>query len=123
MKFDPKKPHGTIYGHPWARYEQGGQLFDWNGNSPIGEVEPAVVVEELPSPVEPINNIHRDFAAENARAFLTNVLSGGPLQRSVVFKECESNNQDWMAIKNAFSDMDGKAFRRKGETYWQLKTE
>lgn len=43
MKFDPKKPHGLVYGVSGAAYEQGGQLF-----TPTGEAFVEDKQDELP---------------------------------------------------------------------------
>lgn len=33
MKLDRSKPYGTVHGDPRAHYEQGGHLFDHNGEA------------------------------------------------------------------------------------------
>lgn len=43
MKFDPKKPHGLVYGVSGAAYEQNGQLY-----TPLGEPFVEDTQEELP---------------------------------------------------------------------------
>lgn len=43
MKFDPKKPHGLVYGKEGAAYEQNGQLF-----TPAGEPFVEDSQDELP---------------------------------------------------------------------------
>ncbi|CAB3731084.1 hypothetical protein [Paraburkholderia rhynchosiae] len=43
MKFDPKKPHGLVYGVTGAAYEQNGQLY-----TPTGEPFVEEKQEELP---------------------------------------------------------------------------
>jgi hypothetical protein len=43
MKFDPKKPHGLVYGVSGAAYEQGGQLY-----TPTGEPFVEDKQDELP---------------------------------------------------------------------------
>lgn len=30
-KFDPSKPHGTVYGHPAAKFEQNGVVYKGDG--------------------------------------------------------------------------------------------
>ena len=30
-KFDQSKPHGTVYGHPSAKFEQGGVVYKGDG--------------------------------------------------------------------------------------------
>jgi hypothetical protein len=130
MKFNPKQPYGTITGHPWARYEQGGVLYDWNGES--RRENPDAVVEDDehettdPELVEqpqsaPLNNHeHPDFRLASAKEFLKNILSSGPLARAAIYREAEQNNQDWEAVKSAFADLRGEAFKRKTSIFWKL---
>jgi hypothetical protein len=124
MNFNPKQPHGIITGHPWARYEQGGHLFDAAGNSPYddelvdeGEDEKEAVVDPIP-----INNVQKNFSLDNAKAFLKNILAEGPLTRSVIFRECSANNQDWESVKSAFAEI-GEKFTRRNVIHWKLKAE
>lgn len=119
MKFDPKKPHGVITNHDWARYEQDGILFDSLG-LPRGEID--VAEEEQPVEIEPVTT-EKDFELDNARDFLANILANGALPRSVVFKECSSNNQSWEKVQTAFAKMGGEARNRKTVLYWKLKAE
>jgi hypothetical protein len=116
MKFDPKQPYGVITGHSWARYEQNGVLFDGQGKP---DFEPEMEEEALPDPG--ITNT-KDFGLNNARDFLTNILADGSLPRSVVFKECSVNNQEWEKVKTAFADMGGEVTQRKNVIHWKLKT-
>lgn len=122
MKFDPKKPYGVITGHAWARYEQNGILYDTQGNSEFQEI---VDFEEAEAPKEVeviFSKEKKDFALSNATDFLMNILADGPLARSVVFKECSANNQDWEKVKTAFADMGGETTQRRNILYWKLKT-
>jgi hypothetical protein len=130
MKLDLKKPHGVITGHSWARYEQDGILYDqmgytedyfYNNEEEAKEAKPNFKEEEkvvLPEPV-----VERDFALEQARDFLVNILAGGPIARSVIFKEANANNQNWDKVKTAFADMQGEAFHKKNVIHWKLKAE
>jgi hypothetical protein len=125
MRFDPRKPHGTITGHRWARYEQNGTLFDASGNTwgeEPAEDEVELEIQPVTQPDEQINNSQRDFALDNAKAFLKNILAQGSLTRSVVFRECAANNQDWEKIKEAFATL-GEPFSRKNIVHWKLKVE
>ncbi len=115
MKFDPKKPHGVITNHEWARYEQDGVLYDCLGQPMDGVEVPAEeeIEVEIPS--------GKDFGLSNAKEFLQNILADGALPRSVVFKECAANNQQWEKVKTAFAEMDGEATQRRNVLYWKLK--
>lgn len=122
MKFDPKQPHGLIMNHPWARYEQGGVLFDNQGKPLGGDVEEIDLAEEETF-TEPINNSQKDFALNNAQAFLKNILAEGPLTRSSIFREASNNNQNWDVVKTAFAELEGEVFTRRNQIHWKLKTE
>jgi hypothetical protein len=119
MKFDSKKPHGVITNHEWARYEQDGVMYDWEGHPRMLDmVEDIVEPEEIELVIED----KKDFTVNNAKDFLTNILADGPLPRSVIFKECNANNQNWDAVKTAFADMGGEALTRRNVIHWKLKT-
>lgn len=122
MKFDPKKPYGVITNHSWAKYEQNGILYDTQGNT-MDQVNDDDDVDELEEDIEPSKKSTRDFAYEQAQAFLKTILEGGPVARSAVFKECQANNQNWEKIKTAFSDMGGEALKRRNIIHWKLKAE
>ena len=114
LKFDPKKPYGMITNHSWAKYEQDGILYDGQGQpmDQVGEEENY----DLPEPPK-----EKIFDLNQARDFLTNILADGPLARSVIFKECNSNNQNWEAVKTAFADMGGEAVTKRNVIHWKLK--
>lgn len=57
-KFDPSRPHGTVYGHISGKFEQGGILFGANG-LPLDEDQIAQDEERL---------AEENAAAERARA-------------------------------------------------------
>lgn len=116
MKFDPKKPYGMVTGHAWARFEQDGLLYDGQGKPEYSEQIEVIEIE----PIEPVIN-EINFGINNAKDFLSNILADGPLPRSVIFKECNANNQNWDAVKTAFADMGGEALTRKNVIHWKLK--
>ncbi len=128
MKLDLKKPYGIIMNHSWARYEQDGVLYDTQGytedafrtEEEAKTAKPNFKVEEVELP-EPV--VERDFPLEQARDFLTNILSQGPVARSAIFKEAALNNQNWDKIKIAFADLGGEAFHKRNVIHWKLKTE
>jgi hypothetical protein len=120
MKFDPKKPHGVITGHSWARFEQNGILYNQQGEP---EVTLDVVEDAEPEEIEVLVEVNeKDFELNNAKDFLKNILADGPLPRSVIFKECSANNQQWEKVKTAFADMGGEALTRRNVIHWKLKT-
>lgn len=117
MKFDPKKPYGTITNHDWARYEQNGVLYDMQGQTRFElDIQPEEVVQEIELTDQ------KDFGVNNAKDFLTNILADGSLPRSVIFKECAANNQDWEKVKTAFAELGGEAVTRRNVIHWKLKT-
>lgn len=123
MKLDLRKPYGTITNHEWARYEQDGVLFDCRGVARediqlnIEEKKDSEIIE-----IE-VSDQNNNFALINAKAFLTNILSDGPLARSVIFNECFNNNQNWDAVKTVFADMGGETMKRRNVVYWKLRTQ
>lgn len=120
MKFDSKKPYGTITNHPYARYEQDGILFDLQ-YQPIDQNETNKTDKYDYLPVT-TKKVESDFNSNQAKAFLKNILKDGQLARSVVFKECENNNQDWESVKSAFAEL-GVSVMRRNILYWKLKAE
>jgi hypothetical protein len=117
MKFDPKKPHGTITSHPWAHFEQNGILYDSQGQPMDQIAEPDDVIEEE----TPVVSNKKDFGLIQAQDFLKNILADGPLARSVIFKECAANNQNWDKVKTAFADSGGEVLTRRNVIHWKLK--
>ena len=121
MNFDPKKPYGTVIGHHSARFEQGGRMFDGSGKS-LYDPEEDEEVRFTPAIIIPVADVQeRDFALDNARDFLTNILKDGALPRSTIFKECAANNQDWDKVKTAFADLEGDVLTRRNVIHWKLK--
>ena len=62
----------------------------------------------------------RDFAVEQARDFLKNILTEGPVRRAEIYKTASANNQPWEKVKEAFAAMEGVVYNRKNSLYWQL---
>lgn len=112
-----KRPYGVIVGHEWARYEQEGVLFDGNGNTQ----ESSALIERVSrrSKKDP----EQDLKLENAREFLRNLLAGGPVDKSAVYRECENNNQEWDSVKKAFALMNGSVIQRGASKLWRLSPE
>lgn len=121
MKLNRTRPYGTITGHASACFEQNGVLFDGAGEQ-LAEYTPASK-KPGPKPKEPAFETLNDKALANACAFLQNLLKGGPLDKSVVFKEADGNNQHWDTVKLAFEEIKGKASKRGQSTMWALNYE
>lgn len=117
LNFDPKKPHGVITNHSWAKYEQNGILYNSQGQ-PMDQIVEVEEDQEYDLPVAPKERV---FDLNQAKDFLTNILHDGPLARSVIFKECNANNQNWEAVKTAFADMGGEAVTKRNVIHWKLK--
>lgn len=118
MPLDIKRGYGLITGHPWARYEQDGVLYDAQGNDPQDEPEsPEENQQEAPEPGA------RDFALENAKDFLKTVLNGGPVTKSAVYRACEMNNQNWEKVQEAFAQLKGEVVRNGNWTLWKLRAD
>jgi hypothetical protein len=120
QKLDTKRPYGTVIGHDWAKFEQDGNLYDFSGRVP-GQVYLDDEDEPPKAATEPVEG--RDFALENAKEFLKNLLSGGPITKSAVFKEAENNNQVWDKVQSAFAQMNGEKVKRGNWTLWKLPAE
>lgn len=116
MKLNKQRPYGTVFGHDTAVFEQDGLLFDGAGE-PLGGEQSRVPVKESAVASKTQAKI------ASARAFLENILSGGALDKSVIFKEAENNNQHWGDVKTAFAQMEGKTFKRGAVTLWHISTE
>ena len=120
MQLNKNRAFGTVIGHESARYEQDGLLFDGAGKQ-LGEfIAPKPAAKPGPKP-----KIEQKLsqAADNATLFLQNILSGGPIDKSVVFKEAENNLQNWDEVKNAFIRMGGKTSKRGEATLWSMSYE
>jgi hypothetical protein len=97
MKLDPKQSYAVIYGHDKYAFQQGGQFFDAKHD----------LVEKPDLKLKPVANqftadelIETDQVA-SAKEFLTNLLSGGPMAKTVVYNEAEKNNQLWEDVQKA----------------------
>lgn len=118
MKLNFNKPYGEVYGHPLATYEQDGKLFDSAG-------APLQTTRENDEPVTAPGGRLSDKSQAffQAHDFLEGILKEGPLTQRAIYKECESNNQDWEAVKAAFADMGGETFKQRNGFYWRLKAQ
>lgn len=100
MKLDMSKPYGTIYGNTAAMYEQNGQCFGGNGE-----------------PVEPTDLSEEAEAETSVQQWLCELLSGGPMTESNVFKACEDAGKPWPEVKTAHGV---RKYRYRGADMWKL---
>lgn len=98
LTLDKTRSFATIYGHSIAHYEQDGHMYDAVGDI-IGH-KPEYSLDAMVKRGERVPD-----ELENAKAFLTRVLEGGPVMKSVVYKEAEANNQSWAEITKAVEAM------------------
>ena len=110
MQLDRSRPFGTIVGHPFAKYEQDGQLFDGRGSA----IAPPKLVA-----VEKDRIIETDDV-DSGRLFLLNILKSGPLSKSAVYKVAEENNQSWDAVNKAAALLKIVKFSYNKATMWKL---
>ncbi len=101
VKLDLNKPYGTVVGHPIARYEQDGHLYDPRGDI-IGYKADG---DPFSLPAMIASGERAPDSLENAKAFLTRILEGGPVPKSIVYREAEQNNQSWAEVTQAFGVM------------------
>lgn len=111
MKFNLKEPHGVVYGHDFARYEQGGKLFD----AQFRPLEAEKPVEEKPKTSRLLSN-----KAEAASAFLIQILKENPLAKATIYREAEANNQNWDDVKNAAVALNIAKFQKNSLEMWRL---
>ena len=116
MKLDFDKPHGVVFGHAYAAYEQDGILYDGAGE----RIDKPEVKEEVETSgqEDAIN-----YQARQAKDFLLGILKEGPVTRTAIYRECEANNQNWEEVQKAFADIGGEAVRIKNGIFWKLKSE
>lgn len=123
MRLNRRQPFATITGHEWARFEQNGILFDTTGATQDSDA----VIENAAKPTKPgkpaIKLSTSELKLNSAKEFLRTLLAGGPMDKSVVFKEAENNCQDWENIKLAFSQLNGVNFKHGPSTLWRLNAE
>ena len=113
MQLDRNRSYGTVVGHPEAKFEQDGRLFNGAGE-PL-----AAFTESFPENV-PDTAITIDLKLENAMEFLKTCLATGPVDKSVLWKACKENNQEWDTVTRAFNAMGGTATKKGGSLIWSL---
>ena len=108
MKLDTKKPYGVVYGHATIAYQQDGKDFDGAMNQ-LDAPKPVSKAKAAAAP-----------ALSNAEAFLRQILKENPLSKSAVFKEVESNNQNWNDVRTAAADMGIQRYTQNTLEMWRL---
>ncbi len=113
MKLDRTKPFATIVGHRVAKFEQNGLLFNVRGE---------LVDPPKAAPVQHDLVIETD-QVDSGRLFLLNILKGGPLSKSAVYKIAEENNQPWDSVNKAAALLGVVKFSYNKATMWKLPEE
>lgn len=114
---DRTKPYGAINGHPVARYEQSGLLYDGAGQLLGSEntmANDARVLEETRAMTDSL---------VNAIEFLKTILATGPVSKAAVYKEAENNNQVWSVVKDAALELKICTFQYRKSEMWKLPEE
>lgn len=114
LQLDQSRPFGTVVGHATAKFEQDGTLFDARGSA-LGREEPDVVKQQ--------DMVIETDAVDSARLFLLNVLAGGPLSKSTLYKVADENNQSWNDVTKAATLLGITKFTYNKATMWKLPEE
>jgi len=110
------KSYAEVYGHPWAKFEQGGTLYDGAGRS-YDEQSDREEIQKEDGYVDPKQN------TENAREWLQRQLEGGPVQREDLFKKAEEEGMKWENVKNAAAEIKVVANKVRDRIVWRLRLE
>jgi hypothetical protein len=119
MKLNRSQPFGTIVGHEWARHEQNGILFDSDGNA--RETEAVINRASRKSKSKP--DTEQELKIRSAVEFLKTLLSGGPMEKPIVYREAQNNNQVWEHVRTAFARLRGQEIMRGEAKLWKLLPE
>ena len=114
---DKTKSYGTIVGHAWARYEQGGTLYDGAGKS---YAEQSSDREEI---IEEGGYHDPQASSENAREFLTRILSEGPMNRDVIVQMADQQGLNWQFVKDAAIEMKINSYKIRENNFWRMPIE
>lgn len=106
MKFDPKQPHGVVYNHYGAAFEQNGKLFTGSGD--LFEDEVATLPDPTPAPASDIS------------VFIKEQLKGGPVAQANLYKESAEKGYVWADVKSVAADMKVSIKMVKGATTWSM---
>lgn len=114
-KLDETKPYATVHGSSLMRYEQGGLMYDHHKRL-IGTPKTVAVKKSVEEKLV-------TDKVDHARAFLRNVLSGGPLAKSVVYRVAGDNNQEWEHVKEAAQVLGIVTYKVSDTEMWKLNPE
>lgn len=110
MKLDKNKPFATITGHPLARYEQDGKLFDGQfvqiSTTRRNAVEKSLIIET--------------DEVDSSKRFLQSILQQGPLSKPKIFQVAEQNNQSWENVRKAADILNLAKYQYGGQEMWKL---
>ena len=113
QKLDFNKPHGVVYGHAAAMYEQDGALYAGDGTPIIGNA----AIKSDTSVEEPIIDL------EQEKEFLKNLLRGGEMLQTNVAKEAENMDLNWSQVKNASIELNILKTKQGNYNVWKLDGE
>jgi hypothetical protein len=102
MKLNRQRTFGIVGGDKDVKFEQDLMLFDINGNSLYTEDD-----DPMPEFSDPSD-------------FLAWVLERGAMAKSKVLHKAEICGLDFLEIRKVFVDLEGHAFLRDGEIYWEF---
>ena len=106
---DFNRSYGICCGHAFAVYQQDGIYFNTFGQEVI---EPATL-GTLPEVPEKLSE----------EAWLREILSGGNVLKSNIYKQCQIDNYDWDAIGLMALELSVQFKAIQGEDYWALAAE
>lgn len=113
---DKTKSYAEVYSHPWAKYEQGGTLYDAQGKS-YDEQSDREEIQKEEGYVDPKQN------TENAREWLQRQLKGGPVARDDLVRTAENEDIRWENVKNAAAEINVQANKVRDRIIWRLRLE
>lgn len=116
QKFDATKPHGTVYGHTEAVYEQDGVLFDGGGVALGGVTEP----KKGPGPKKIAETKKEGTEQSPEELFLLDLLSGGPILQTNVKRESEKKGLIWSDVLTSAAKMQINKFKSGIANLWKL---
>lgn len=116
QKFDPTKPHGTIYGHPSAAFEQNGFLYTADHECLDAPAPP----KNKTTPKSPVKNSDQ-FPGE--KEFLQDILAGGPVSRTVIKRESEKKDLVWANVESAAAELRIMKYKEGAFNMWRLTAE
>ena len=58
-----------------------------------------------------------------AKEFIKAFLEGGPITRTLVYRETENAGLSWEDVKQAFHELKGREYVQRGEYIWRIMPE